>query len=218
MDFIYIARRDVIDSNDLIALDDALERFHKYRTIFKQCGIRPTGFNLPRQHSLIHYHILIRAFGAPNGLCSSITESKHIKAVKEPWRRSNRFQALGQMLLINQRLDKLAASRVDFSSRGMLKGPCLSYILDQLGMLFFNYICLDVLICFEIAQGLASQAKLPKTSLLSFPNLVHMVVVKTMKVMLLPDREFWHIPIWQKQSVSRYSGRLTIFSCLPDSI
>jgi hypothetical protein len=133
IDFIYIARRDVIDANDLIALEDALERFHKYRQIFQKCGVRPTGFNLPRQHSLIHYYQLIRAFGAPNGLCSSITESKHIKAVKEPWRRSNRFEALSQMLLTNQRLDKLAASRVDFASRGMLKGTCLSYVLEKLG-------------------------------------------------------------------------------------
>jgi hypothetical protein len=133
MDFIYIARRNIIDSDDLTALDDALERFHKYREIFRECGLRPTGFNLPRQHSLIHYHALIRSFGAPNGLCSSITESKHIKAVKEPWRRSSRFQALGQMLLVNQRLDNLSASRVDFANRGMLKGTCLSYILDQLG-------------------------------------------------------------------------------------
>ena len=134
MDFIYIARRDIIDSDDLTALDNALERFHNYRTIFQECGIQPTGFNLPRQHSLIHYHSLIRSFGAPNGLCSSITESKHIKAVKEPWRRSSRFEVLGQMLLINQRLDNLAASRVNFASRGMLKGTCLSNILEQLGM------------------------------------------------------------------------------------
>lgn len=133
MDFIYIARRNIIDTNDLAALDNALERFHKYREIFRECGIRPTGFNLPRQHSLIHYRALIRSFGAPNGLCSSITESKHIKAVKEPWRRSSRFQALGQMLLVNQRLDNLAASRVDFANRGMLQGTCLSYILGQLG-------------------------------------------------------------------------------------
>jgi len=139
MDFIYIARRDIIDSNDLTALDNALERFHNYRTIFQERGIRPTGFNLPRQHSLVHYHALIRSFGAPNGLCSSITESKHIKAVKEPWRRSNRFEALGQMLLINQRLDNLAASRVDFTKRGMLKGTCLSYVLNQLGMLILHF-------------------------------------------------------------------------------
>lgn len=63
-------------------------------------------------------------FGAPNGLCSSITESKHIKAVKKPWRRSSKHKALGQMLLTNQRLDKIAAARVDFQLRGMLKGSC----------------------------------------------------------------------------------------------
>ncbi|KAJ7833662.1 hypothetical protein B0H13DRAFT_2240339 [Mycena leptocephala] len=76
-------------------------------------GFVPTDFP-PPQHSLVHYCHLIQQFGAPNGLCSSITESKHIKAVKQPWRRSSKFQALGQMLTINEPLDKLAASRVNF--------------------------------------------------------------------------------------------------------
>jgi hypothetical protein len=134
LDFIYIARHNIISSNSLDAMDDALKRFHRYREIFRTSGVRPRGFNLPRQHSLIHYHKLIRAFGAPNGLCSSITESKHIKAVKEPWRQSSRFEALSQMLLTNQRLNKLAASHVDFVDRGMLRGTCLSYILSKLGM------------------------------------------------------------------------------------
>lgn len=137
LEFCYIVRRDVIDSNSIIELRDALERFHKHRHIFKDCGVRWRGFNLPRQHSLIHYERLIRAFGAPNGLCSSITESKHIKAVKEPWRRSNRWEALGQMLITNQRLDKLSAAHVDFTARGMLKGTCLSWILWKLGKLCF---------------------------------------------------------------------------------
>jgi hypothetical protein len=207
MDFIYIARRDIIDANDLIKLDDALERFHNYRTIFQECGIRPTGFNLPRQHSLIHYHVHIQEFGAPNGLCSSITESKHIKAVKEPWRRSSRFNALGQMLLINQRLDNLAASRVDFASRGMLEGTCLSNVLDQLGM---NYISLDILLTnFEITQGLVSQAMLSKRNLLSsFLKLRHTLAITMRRVTLLA-LEFWHIPTWQKQSVSCHSGHFT---------
>jgi len=69
-------------------------------------------------------------FGAPNGLCSSMTEAKHIKAVKEPWRRSSRYEPLGQMLLTNQRLDKLAASRIDFTSRGMLDGSVLDAALQ----------------------------------------------------------------------------------------
>ena len=132
LEFCYIARRDTHDTNSLAALDDALRRFHHHRDIFQTSGIRVNGFNLPRQHSLTHYVKLIRAFGAPNGLCSSITESKHIKAVKEPWRRSNRFDALGQMLLTNQRLDKLAAARAKFTSCGMLDGAHLSSIWDQI--------------------------------------------------------------------------------------
>jgi hypothetical protein len=77
--------------------------------------------------SLVHYPFLITEFRAPNGLCSSITESKHIKAVKEPWRHSNHHQALAQMLLTNQPLDKLAASHVDFQSCGMLNSPLLDH-------------------------------------------------------------------------------------------
>ncbi|KIK75247.1 hypothetical protein PAXRUDRAFT_83720, partial [Paxillus rubicundulus Ve08.2h10] len=92
-----------------------------YREVFKTTGMR-FDFALPRQHSLCHYIHHIRSFGAPNGLCSSITESKHIKAVKELWQRSNHFEALGQMLLTNQCLDKLTAARVDFESHGMLQG------------------------------------------------------------------------------------------------
>ena len=139
LEFCYIARRDTHDTHSLAALDDALCRFHHHREIFRTSGIR-VNFNLPRQHSLTHYVKLICAFGAPNGLCSSIMESKHIKAVKEPWRRSNRFNALGQMLLTNQRLDKLAAARANFVSRGMLNGTYLSSLWNQILGAFFNYI------------------------------------------------------------------------------
>jgi len=68
---------------------------------------------------------LICAFGAPNSLCSSITESKHIKAVKELWWHSSCFEALSQMLLTNQHINKLAAAQVDFTDYGMLQGTCL---------------------------------------------------------------------------------------------
>ncbi|KAI1783291.1 hypothetical protein LXA43DRAFT_977191 [Ganoderma leucocontextum] len=122
LEFCYLVRRDTITTTTMRQIEDALARFHRDRVIFEEVGVRLDGFSLPRQHSLKHYPALIQSFGAPNGLCSSITESKHIKAVKEPYRRSNRFEALGQMLLTNQRLDKLAAARVDFTARGMLHG------------------------------------------------------------------------------------------------
>ena len=110
LEFCYIAQHDAHDTNSLAALQDALELFHHHHEIFWKSGVCANGFNLPRQHFLNHYIKLIQAYGAPNGLCSSITESKHIKAVKEPWRHSSRFEALSQMLLTNQHLDKLAAA------------------------------------------------------------------------------------------------------------
>ncbi|KAF5350412.1 hypothetical protein D9758_012462 [Tetrapyrgos nigripes] len=125
LNFCYLVRRNIINQDTLDAIDAAVTDFHRERIIFADVGVRnqETGFSLPRQHSLTHYRHLIEEFGAPNGLCSSITESKHIKAVKQPWRRSSRFEALGQMVTVNQRLDKLTAVRVNFCSRGMLAGP-----------------------------------------------------------------------------------------------
>ncbi|KAJ7511317.1 hypothetical protein B0H11DRAFT_2387035 [Mycena galericulata] len=120
LDFCYLVRRNVVDEATLTAIDAAVARYHRERMIFVESGVCPNGFCLPRQHSLTHYRYLIQEFGAPNGLCSSITESKHIKAVKQPWRRSSRYEALSQMLTINDRLDKLAAARVDFVARGMM--------------------------------------------------------------------------------------------------
>jgi hypothetical protein len=124
LEFCYLVRRSQIDSAALGQIETAIARFHQERTIFIETEVR-IDFSLPRQHSLSHYRSLIQKFGAPNGLCSSITESRHITAVKKPWRRSNRNQPMGQMLLTNQRLDKLAALRVDFLARGMIQGPLL---------------------------------------------------------------------------------------------
>ena len=61
-----------------------------------------------------------------SGLCSSITESCHITAVKKPWHCLNRYQALGQMLLINQQLDKVAAMHSNFTARGILSSSDVS--------------------------------------------------------------------------------------------
>ncbi|RXW11889.1 hypothetical protein EST38_g13964 [Candolleomyces aberdarensis] len=120
LDFCYLAQRADITEDTLKSLDNALQRFYLYREVFRESGVRPNGFSLPRQHALSHYRTLIEDFGAPGGLCSSITESRHITTVKKPWRCSNRYEALGQMLLTNQRLDKLAGARVEFVQKGLL--------------------------------------------------------------------------------------------------
>jgi hypothetical protein len=105
---------------------------------------------------MVHYHSLIRQFGAPNGLCSSITESKHIRAVKEPWRRSNRNEALGQMLVTNQRLDQLVAARTDFATRGMLTGTCLSEVLVLQAAQALGELCLVIFADLQLLPGTQS--------------------------------------------------------------
>ncbi|KAG1844251.1 hypothetical protein C8R48DRAFT_750879 [Suillus tomentosus] len=77
LDFCYIVRHSSLDKADLDSLQTALEGFHNERTVFMDVG----------------------QFGAPNGLCSSLTESKHHKAVKEPWRCSSGWLPLGKFAI-----------------------------------------------------------------------------------------------------------------------
>ena len=116
LDFCYLIHRSVHTEATLHEINEALAQFHEHCQIFEEEGVHPEGLSLPCQHLLVHYKAVIQLFGSPNSLCSLIMESKHIKAVKEPWRCSSHYKALGQMLLTNQCLDKLAASRVDFIS------------------------------------------------------------------------------------------------------
>jgi hypothetical protein len=120
LDFCYLARRSVHTMSILARMEEALDRFHHYRQVFVTAGIRPTGFKLPRQHTLVHFVRGIIMFGSPNGVCTSITKSKHIEAVKKPWRRSNRFQPIGQIIHIITRIGKLAAALIEFGRRGMI--------------------------------------------------------------------------------------------------
>ena len=76
----------------------------------------------------MHYVNSIILFGSPNGLCSSITELKHIKAVKKPWHWSSWYQALPQMLLTNVCQDKLTVAQSVFTQKGMMQGSTLVYM------------------------------------------------------------------------------------------
>ncbi len=111
LEFCYIARRSVLTEDDLEKLQDALARFHRHRSVFVTDGVCEKGISLPRQHALVHYHALIRLFGVPNGLCTSLSESKHKESTKDVYRRSNRNNPLGQMLVANTRIHQLCAMK-----------------------------------------------------------------------------------------------------------
>ncbi len=125
IEFSYLVRHDIHDMQSIKAINTALKSFHNNREIFRTSEV-VEHFNYPCQHLLKHYVAMIRAFGSPNGLCSSMTENKYIKAVKKLWRQSNCYKAMKQMLLTNQHLDKLSVSRTHFTFNGMLEGTCLS--------------------------------------------------------------------------------------------
>ena len=132
MDLCYIFRRNVITSSALKTAENLLERFYELQSIFITEGVRDS-ISLPRQHALPHYLTSIPLFGSPNGLCSSITESKHIKAVKEPWQRSSRFRALVQMLRTIIWLEKLAALCWRFLQEGLLIGSTAAHFAPNQG-------------------------------------------------------------------------------------
>ena len=117
LELCYATHHHVITDHNLVNMEDALVQFHHYCKVFQdeECLAVPT-FSLPCQHTAEHYLELIHLFDAPNGLCSSIMENKYIKAVKKPWWWFNRFNTLGQMLITNQRLDKLVAAHVNFTN------------------------------------------------------------------------------------------------------
>jgi hypothetical protein len=85
--------------------------------------------SLPCQHAFNHYYYMIIAFGSPNGLCSSITELKHIEAVKNPWHWSSHFKAITQIVVTLLQLHKMAAAHQCFTLLGMLKGTMTTYVV-----------------------------------------------------------------------------------------
>jgi len=85
LDACYLMCHADINEDTITELQMAIRQFHEYWEIFHTEDVQPTGFSLLRQHSLVHYPHQICEFGAPAGLCSSITESQHITAIKRPW-------------------------------------------------------------------------------------------------------------------------------------
>ena len=59
LEFCYLVRRDMHTEHSVAQVQDALIRFHRYRVIFESTGVRPDGFSLPWQHSLVHFPKLI---------------------------------------------------------------------------------------------------------------------------------------------------------------
>ncbi|KAF8269094.1 hypothetical protein EI94DRAFT_1699746 [Lactarius quietus] len=67
LNFCYLIQCSKFGLLDFTAIEKALNTFHKTHVFCTSC-ICKKGFNLPHQHSMVHYMHLIQEFGAPNGL------------------------------------------------------------------------------------------------------------------------------------------------------
>ncbi|KAF8272768.1 hypothetical protein EI94DRAFT_1769618 [Lactarius quietus] len=101
LDTCYMVCSQDINNKALNDFEATLDRFLHYCKVFHTFGVRPKGFSLPRQHSL--------DFSAPG-----------VSVVKGTYCCSNHHKAIGQMLLINQCLDKLATMQADFTEHSWL--------------------------------------------------------------------------------------------------
>jgi hypothetical protein len=110
-------------------MESLLQEFHETRKFFLENSVT-SKVAAPRQHALSHYVQGIKAFGALNGLCSSITESKHIDAVKKPWRHSSRNAPIFQMMDRITRLEKLAGLKTYLTSLQLMWGTTSQFMQD----------------------------------------------------------------------------------------
>ena len=119
--FCYIVQHSILTEDDLEKLQDVLVHFHCYQSVFVTDGVCKKGISLPRQHALVHYHALIQLFGAPKGLCTSLSESKHKDSTKVMYHHSNQNNPLGgQMLVENMWIYQLCATSGKYMKLGML--------------------------------------------------------------------------------------------------
>ncbi|TFK45605.1 hypothetical protein OE88DRAFT_1740110 [Heliocybe sulcata] len=107
LDFIYQAQNKIHDDVTLTYLQDAIDTFHKNKSIFLDVGLRED-FNIPKFHSLLHYIESIRLYGTTDNYNTEMFERLHIDFAKEGWRSTNHRDERPQMVSWIERHEKLS--------------------------------------------------------------------------------------------------------------
>jgi hypothetical protein len=138
-------------------MESLLKEFYEARKFFVENDVM-SKVAAPRQHALSHYIQGIRLYGALNGLCSSITESKHIESVKKPWRASSRNAPIGEMMLRISRLEKLAGLKAYLTSLQLIWGTTSQFMQAWLAQLYNDNDEATLAADCDVASDVASDA------------------------------------------------------------
>lgn len=106
LDFCYIAQYPVQSTSTLTSLEASLERFHKYKDVFVELGVRPD-FNLPKLHYARHYVDLIQWLGTTDNYNTEHTERLHIDFAKQAYKATNHKDEFFQMTRWLERKEKI---------------------------------------------------------------------------------------------------------------
>ncbi|KAG8710887.1 hypothetical protein FRC11_004010 [Ceratobasidium sp. 423] len=107
IDFIYYARLPVHTDTTLQLLDEALARFHQFKDVFVELGIRKD-FNINKIHSMVHYSESIRQMGTADGYNTETPERLHIEFAKRAYKATNRRDFFAQMTIYLERRERIA--------------------------------------------------------------------------------------------------------------
>ncbi|KAL1724786.1 hypothetical protein EV714DRAFT_240455, partial [Schizophyllum commune] len=120
LEFCYLVRSNGVDEDTIICIQvlrgEARTQTTDHKMTVKDKVSIP--FRTVQAHQLQHQDALERFHH--DRVIFERKGSAHIRAVKRPWLRSNQYSTLWQMLIINERIDKLAACCTDFESHSML--------------------------------------------------------------------------------------------------
>ncbi|KAG1745419.1 uncharacterized protein EDB91DRAFT_1021809, partial [Suillus paluster] len=117
LDFIYLAQYPTHNDHTLGYLQDALDTFHKHKSMLIELGIRDH-FNIPKIHSLTHYINSIRMFGATDNYNTEAFECLHIDFAKDAWRVTNKRDEHPQMASWLDRYEKVLSFQLYLDSLG----------------------------------------------------------------------------------------------------
>ena len=96
IDFVHLAQYHSHTDDTLMALQHALDDFHRLKDVFIELGCRDQ-FNIPKFHSLIHYTDTIHNLGSIDGLNTETSERLHINVAKKAYAATSRKDYTIQM-------------------------------------------------------------------------------------------------------------------------
>ena len=112
LDFIYLVQYESHSTATLQYLEDALQKFHRFKSFIANSGVRSgmqrnNKFNIPKIELLHHVKWMVKLLGSSPQFSSEQTERCHIELAKRPYGATNRKDYTKQMCRYLDRQERI---------------------------------------------------------------------------------------------------------------